>query len=116
MVVDREKLTALTRLGIARREKLAQEDFRVYLDELARVPAAIVTAVCGELGRQEPGEFEPRFPPLHLVLARCHAKQAEARARKALQFPVYEPAPLAPDKWAEIRAKFQAVLRRRTMP
>jgi hypothetical protein len=107
----RQKLAALTKLGVLRREKLDAADFKAYLEELAPVPAVVVENVCRQLSREEPGDFEPRYPPLHLVLTRCRAEQQRAAERKALSAPPAVPDPITPAQWTAIQAQFKAVLR-----
>jgi hypothetical protein len=116
MAIDRGKLAALTALGIARREKLAAEDFTVYLGELVEIRPQTVADVCAQLGREEPAAFEPRFPPLYLILQRCRAHENKLARMKALPPAPPIPDPISPSKWAEIQAKFRALVRGHSMP
>lgn len=110
---------ALMRLGSARREKLDRVDFEVFVDGLIEFPGDVVAAVCLELGRVAPLEFQPRFPPLFVIRELCHRRITDhARQRHALAAPAVADQfpPISDEKWAEIRAQFESVLRRRTMP
>lgn len=110
---------ALMRLGSARREKLDRVDFEVFVDGLAEFPSDVVTAVCLELGRVAPAEFQPRFPPLSVIRELCHRRVTDrvSHQRALAAPPVSEQfPPISDEKWAEIRKQFETVLRRRTMP
>ncbi len=109
---------AIMRLGSARREKLDKVDFERYADGLRQFSAVIVARVCDELGDVAPQEFQPRFPPLHVIRELCiRAESYEREKRLALKAPDLEARfpPLPPDKWAEIKARFHAVLQRKVM-
>ena len=116
---DAQVTRALMKLGAARREKLDKLDYEAYVEGLSGFSAEIVTRVCLELGYIAPEEFQPRFPPLYVIREQClKATERSREARKALKAADLEDRfpPLAPDKWAEIREKFKAVLGRKVMP
>lgn len=80
--------TAIARLASARREKLTREDFDVYCDGLQQYDADLVKRICRVLETEVPGEYQPRFPDLPFLVARCDAAmkfQREAQKPKPLQ-------------------------------
>lgn len=106
---------ALVRLAVARREKLAPEDYDVFADGLTQFDPTIVQLVCDDLGRIAPEDYQPRFPPLHVIRTQCFRVQAHREAERTRRLaPPTEP-PLAPEKWDAIRAQFQAVLERKVL-
>ena len=91
MSTDEQKLDALARLGIARREKLAPGDYNVYLDALTALSPEIVMAACEALGQVTPEPFAPRYPSLGDLLHQCaeeaHTREAKEAARRLLPAP-----------------------------
>ncbi len=108
---------ALMKLGAARREKLDKLDFETFVDGLREFRAETVEQVCGDFGRIAPEEYQPRFPPLHLLREACHQIVDRLNERRQLQAAPLEERfpPLSEAKWAEIRQQFDRVLRRRSM-
>jgi len=110
---------ALVRLGSARREKLSKEDFDVYADGLREFPTDVVRLACDELGRTAPEEFQPRFPPLHVIRERClKAVEANRAKQQLLRAPSREELyPLLPqEKIDEFKRKIQDAIGRKAMP
>lgn len=112
---------AIMRLSAARREKLAKEDFDVYCDGLAEFEPRIVAMVCRQLEREEPGEYEPRFPILPAIFGRCarqrsheaEQKQQKLEAAKVLP-PHISEGPNA-ERWANFQADVARELQRKRM-
>lgn len=103
---------AIARLASARREKLTTQDFDVYCDGLQKYDAELVRRVCSVLETEEPGEFQPRFPDLPFLVARCDAearRRREATERKPLQLSDGD-TPLDLDKLKNFRADVQRSL------
>ena len=118
-VETKARLTrALARLAGARREKLERLDFEVFVEGLEQFEARDVETVCDELSRIAPDEFQPRFPPLHVIREACFRRIAgrdSARALTAARVDELYP-PLSPEKREALLAQFRAVLRRKVMP
>lgn len=109
---------ALTRLSSARREKLSREDYDVFADGLIGCDCDVVARVCEELGREAPGEYEPRFPPLHIILERVRLvlrHQRERAEQQRLLTRAVTP-PVAPEKLAAFMAQLRAVTRKKGFP
>lgn len=107
---------ALMRLGAARREKLSTADFAVFADGLRDYPIAVVERVCEDVGRRAPDEFQPRFPPLHVLRESC-ALAVRVSREKQLNPPRLEeqfPAP-SPERSQEFLAKIRAIAQRKVM-
>ncbi|MDH5244830.1 MAG: hypothetical protein OEW98_00140 [Betaproteobacteria bacterium] len=89
----------------------------MFVDGLTSYPAAIVARVCETLGYEPPGEYEPRFPPLHVIRARCQQvvdRQREASAvLPAAALDARYP-PLDPARHAAIMAQFRALCREKS--
>jgi hypothetical protein len=116
---DARVTRALMKLSSARREKLDKLDFETYVEGLREFSADVVDVVCGDFARIAPEEYQPRFPPLSAIREGCIRRvQATETKRKALSAPALDAQypPLSEEKWAEIRARFEEVLGRRTMP
>lgn len=110
---------ALLRLSSARREKLSDTDFEVYVDGLREFEAGIVERVCDDYGRISPDEFQPRFPPLYLLREACFKaiEAGKARVMALKEAPLNERfPPLPPEKFEEIKARFRAVLEKKSWP
>lgn len=109
---------ALMKLGSARREKLDKLDFETYVEGLSEFRSETVEQVCGDYARIAPDDYQPRFPPLHLLREACHRIVERLNEQRQLQAAPLEDRypPLSEAKWAEIRQQFDRVLRRRTMP
>jgi len=71
MTDDARKLNALIRLGIARQAPMDTPSQKVYLEELAHVPAEVIERVCQHLARRPKGDYEPAFPAVGTVLELC---------------------------------------------
>ena len=108
----RQKLQALTKLAIATREHAEPQLFVVYLEGLECFDADTVTTACANLIREATW-----FPKVAEVVEACRAvlrlEGDRAATRRRLNAPL--PAPLSPEKHAEIMAKFRAVLSRKVM-
>lgn len=108
----RQKLQALTKLAIATREAGEPQMFVVYLEGLEGFDADTVTTACANLVRQATW-----FPKVAEVVEACRAvlrvEGDRIAAKRRLNAPL--PAPLSPEKHAEIMAKFRAVLSRKVM-
>jgi hypothetical protein len=109
---------ALTRLGAARRERLDSEDYAAFVGGLLEFPVDDVERVCEELGRIAPEEYQPRFPPLHVIREQCYRILEQRRAKRLALKPanldeLYPP--IAPERMAELRRNFEAQLRRHSM-
>lgn len=106
---------AIARLASARREKLTTQDFDVYCDGLEKYDAEVVRRVCGVLETEEPEDFQPRFPALPFIVARCEAeakRRREATERKPLQLTDGDK-PVSPELWGEFRARVQQQLEKK---
>lgn len=109
---------AIVRLSSARREKLSPEDYDVFCDGLQEFDARVVEQVCEELGRIAPDDFSPRFPELHVIRSRCMLVlrfEAEREALKHKPIAHLEGPLIAPEKWAEFRARVAEAVRRKAM-
>lgn len=98
---------AVARLASARREKLTTQDFDVYCDGLQKYDAELVRRVCAVLEVETLGEYQPRFPDLPFIVARCEAEAKrirEASERKPLQLPDGDK-PVSPQLWSELRER-----------
>jgi hypothetical protein len=109
---------ALTRLGAARRERLDTADFDAFVAGLIEFPVDDVERVCAELGRIAPEEFQPRFPPLHILREQCFRLAEHRRAKKLALKPanldqLYPP--MSPERMAELRREIEAGVRRHSM-
>ena len=74
--------------------------------------------VCRTLELEPPGEFQPRFPDLPFLVARCEAeakRRREATERKPLQLTDGDK-PLDPARWANFRADLESLAKRKVMP
>lgn len=116
------RLDALTRLGVARREKLIAADYTVYLDGLQHFEPEIVKHVCGNLAMELPGEFEPRFPPLAAIVERCRAAlrvkwEREDEERRARMPMLADPhnRQVSSEKFANFKADVQREIARKRM-
>lgn len=108
---------ALVRLASARREKLAAVDFDVYCDKLQVFDAELVKRVCSVLETEEPGEYQPRFPDLPFLVARCNAAlrlQREQSERKPLQLTDGDK-PLDLDKLKHFREDVAKLVKQKAM-
>lgn len=91
----------------------------MFCDGLREFDPRIVERVCEDVGRVAPEEFEPRFPPLHVLRGRCQVirryedEQAAARSRPAL--PAYHQKPVSPDEWARFKDAVAQVVKRKAM-
>lgn len=113
---------ALTLLGAARRERLDKADYEAFVLGLTEFKAEIVERVCDELGRIQPDEFQPKFPPLYVIRRECfkaknYADEREREKRERLNpSPVFREKPIAPEKLANFRRDVEALLKRKVMP
>jgi hypothetical protein len=108
---------ALVRLGSARRERLTTEDMKVYADGLRPWPLEAVVAVCEDFARAPVEEFGPRFPTLGSVLqgVKDHLKREQIRKEQAtVRLP--EGRMVNPPKVAELRQRFEQLVRAKSMP
>lgn len=109
--------TALGRLASARRESLSKEDYAVFADGLREFPLEDVMRVCDDLGRIAPEEYQPRFPPLHVIRAECFRVMQHRSERKMLTHAelseLYPPLP--PERVTEILRRFREVLSEKAM-
>ncbi len=102
------KHKALTDLGIARRERLAKQDYDVYLDALANWSAETVREACRRLSVTPRGEYEPAFPTLGTLLEYCQTVQREGQIRKQLNAPSREvPDPVSQERIDEFMAQIR---------
>lgn len=105
------RMAALTKLAIRTREKVERETFVVYVEDTAMFDTAIVELACHRIGTSQTW-----FPKVNELIEECKAvakqrqEQRESEQRKQLP-----PAPISPEKWAEIQARFRDVLRRKAM-
>lgn len=114
--VELIKHKALTDLGIARRERLAKQDYDVYLDALAGWSGDAVREACRRLSVTPRGEYEPTFPPLSLVLEYCQTVQREAEIRKQLNAPRRrDDPPISQEKFDAFMAQIRAAIGRKAM-
>jgi hypothetical protein len=108
---QKQKLTALTRLALATREKVDRETFVLYLEAVQAFSPALVTEACRRLE-----DAMKWFPKKAELLEECgrvamrDRERREDRERKRLP-----PAPLSPERHAEIMARFRDVLRSKAM-
>jgi len=108
---------ALTRLGIARRERLKDEDYDVYADGLRTFPAAAVVAVCEEFARREPEEFGPRFPTLGSLREGVQGWIKREQLRREMnQRRLPEGRPVDPPKLEDFKRRVAAHVATRKMP
>jgi hypothetical protein len=100
---------AIVRLASARRETLAEQDLDVFCDGVAEFSGDVVRAACDELGKEAPADFEPRFPPLHVLRLRCRQLVDERRyaTLKKLPMPKAEP-PISAERMDTILAQIRA--------
>jgi hypothetical protein len=61
--------TSLSKLGAARRERLSEEDYEVYVEGLREFALEAVQTVCAALAQTTPEDFGPRFPTLGAIRA-----------------------------------------------
>lgn len=102
------RVTALARFAARRRETLTRFDQNAYLDGLEDIPTEVVEHVCDEMGLEEPGEREPRFPTLGAIRKRCLARRAALRTaerQKALPAPVYRDKPVDAERVKRFKAE-----------
>lgn len=107
---------ALVRLGVARRERLSDEDFDVYQAGLRQFPAELVADVCRGLAGRAPEEFAPRFPTLGAIRQGCFDEQK----RRQIQAEQGRPrltmgTPVDPIKVDEFKARVRQLLQQRSM-
>ncbi len=98
---------ALMKLGAARREKLDKVDFETYVEGMAEFAPEIVEQVCADFARVAPDEFQPRFPPLHLLRETCHKTAERLRERRLALNPAPEPEPLTDAQWLHLQRLFR---------
>lgn len=70
-------LTALLELAEARGESLSEVRMRVYLQGLAEYDVRDVAAAARQIGREQRGEYEPKFPELGTLIGRTKLARAE---------------------------------------
>lgn len=89
-----------------------------YLTGVEDLPAHVVEQACKDIGHAAREAYEPSWPELGTIRARCSAilrvERERQESKRLLSSGV--PDPLSPEKKAEILAKFRAVLERRSMP
>jgi len=109
---------ALMKLSAARREKLDKVDFETFVEGLSEFDPAIVEQVCGDFARIAPEEYQPRFPPLHMLRGACIRAVEMANSRRlALKASKDEkPAPLTDGQRAHLRSLFQRSLPGKAVP
>lgn len=105
---------ALTKLGAARREKLAAADFAVYEDGLIEFPIEVVVTVCAELGRTAPADFQPKFPPLHAIREACFSV-VERQQQRRKQLTAAKPEPADPARLQQLLEDCKAEVARKVM-
>lgn len=109
-------VNALTRLSSARREKLEKQDYAVYADSLREFPIDVVIRVCEDLGRIAPAEYQPRFPPLHLIRSECVAilaRRNEIANERRLAARKQEPA--SPERLEQFLRDVKAAVAKKAM-
>src|SRR5262245_15213879 len=106
---------AIARLASARREALTKQDFDVYCDGLQWYDPDIVARVCRECETTEPGEYQPRFPPLHVLISKCETYMRQAReSKQAKQLKEAKPT-ISNERMIEILAQAKAMSGRKEM-
>ena len=117
----RERLALLVRMGARRGAPAVQPEIIAdFVQELADIPLPVLRSVCDKLGRAEVAEYESKFPALGTILAKCRLEQRQRQIEAPRVAPLYEQFPpiseTQPEKWAHIKAQFQAICRRKRMP
>lgn len=108
---------ALRDLGVARRERLSEEDYDVYQEGLRQFQADVVAEVCKDFARKPQEDFGPRFPTLGSIRQGCSdvLKRREIRIDQAtLKLP--EGRPVDPPTIQQFKARVQALIDSKTMP
>lgn len=103
----RARLSALTKLALATREKAEPEVFRVYLEALAGWSTEVLAEACTRL--QRTAQWFPKVAEIVEACNTIHRERQQRLEQKRLGAPV--PAPISPEQHAEIMAKFRAVLK-----
>lgn len=89
-----------------------------YLTGVEDLPAHVVEQACKDIGHAAREAYEPSWPELGTIRARCSAilrVEKERRESRRLLNPA-PPEPISPEKWDAIKARFRAVLERKVMP
>lgn len=113
---------ALRILGVRRREALTKLDYNAYLDGLTDIAADVVEDACEQLGREEPGEYETRFPMLATLRKRCdrvireRAERAYTERLRLVAKPMQSMKRASPEKLAELKQRIQAAIADKRMP
>lgn len=106
-----QRITALTRLALATREKLDPASYVLYVEDTARYSTAVVVEACRRLETSASW-----FPKLAELTAECRLvaerqqEAAEARQRKRLP-----PAPVPQEKLDHFLAQMRDVIQKKTM-
>ena len=107
---DKEKrLEAFTRVAMATREKIDRATYVLYLEDTSDYSTAVVMTACKRL--EHSSRWFPKVGELRdecRIVAAHLAEEAETK-RRALM-----PPPISDEKWAEIRAKLQEIINRRS--
>lgn len=108
--------TSLSRLGAARRERLSEEDYEVYVDGLRAWPLQAIQTVCADFARKPQEEFGPRFPTLGSLVEgiRDHLKREQQR-REISTRRLPEGRPIDAPKVEELRRQFDELVAAKRM-
>lgn len=111
-VQDKEaRLTALTRLALATREKVETATYVLYLEDTATFSTAVVVEACKRMETRVSW-----FPKVAELIEECatvakrHQERQEERARAALP-----PPPASPEKLAWFRRKMHELIDSKSM-
>jgi hypothetical protein len=108
---DKEKrIEAFTRLAMATREKIDRATYVLYLEDTADYSTAVVTMACRRL--EHSSKWFPKVGELREECGKVATRMAEAAETKRRL--ALNPPPISEEKWAEIRAKLQEIIGRRS--
>lgn len=105
---------ALKWLSTVRQATVDVETAAAYLTGLEDIPARVVEQACKDIGVREREAYEGAWPALGTIRARCQSIQRVESERLASRKLLMPPSgkPISPEQWDDIKAKFQAAIRR----
>lgn len=115
---DTERLRkALKWLSNVRQAPVAAETASAYAVGLQDLPIHALEQAIRDIGYRARAEYETAWPDLGTIRARCDAilrvERERQEAKKLLTGKA--PDPISPEQWADIKARFQAVIGKKVM-